>query len=427
MHGAGAARTIGAVLVMRVLRRPVALDLALALILCATSVERSMVLLTVPTDGAHSAKLESIYGSLGAFQLHRALWWVAALVAVVAVLLRRRRPLAAFLLASASAAWLMLDTNLEDLPLALAAVLTLYTLASLTAQRRIGVAALAGALVAAWLLTVHRQYWVQPGLDGLLDAAWRESALSASALPALLLGIAWAAGDNARTRRLHLAGLEKSAEQRAELAVAAERARLTRELHDVVAHGISVMVVQAQGASAALRHHPERTATALDHIVETGRASLADMRRLLGLARRDPRHGPELAPQPGIAALPALVDQVRDAGTTVSLQVEGQPTPLSSDIDLSAYRIVQEGLTNTLKHAGEGASATVRLAFEPAGLEIEIADDGRGTRTAPPGRDGHGLIGIRERVAALGGTIDAGPRDGGGFSIRALLPTATVR
>jgi signal transduction histidine kinase len=206
------------------------------------------------------------------------------------------------------------------------------------------------------------------------------------------------------------------------LAATAERARITRELHDVVAHGLSVIVVQAQGAAAALQRHPERTATALATVIDTGRASLAEMRRLLGIVRRDVDHNPALAPQPGLGALPALVDQVRAAGTPVALHVDGQPVPLSAGVDLSAFRIVQEALTNTLKHAGADTSVTVRVAFHPTELEIDVTDNGTGPAQEWPPADGNGLHGIAERVDILGGSVVTGPGLDHGFRVHALLP-----
>jgi signal transduction histidine kinase len=146
---------------------------------------------------------------------------------------------------------------------------------------------------------------------------------------------------------------------------------------------------------------------------------MAEMRGLLGVVRRDPAEDPQLAPQPGVAALPALVDQVRAAGAPVVLTIEGEPAPLPLGVDLSAYRIVQESLTNTLKHAGPGASARVLLAFRPGLLEIEVSDDGRGAATADG--KGSGLAGIAERVSLLGGTLTAGPAEHG-FRVRAVLP-----
>jgi signal transduction histidine kinase len=244
----------------------------------------------------------------------------------------------------------------------------------------------------------------------------------------LLLIAAYAVGDGMRSRRAHLAAVEqrtadlaREERQRAALAVAAERARITRELHDVVAHGMSVMVVQAQGAAAALDRHPERTATALHHVIETGRSSLAEMRRLLLAGRADPAGDAELAPLPGIGAVPALIDQLRSAGMRVDLHIEGVPDVVPASVDLSAYRIVQEALTNTLKHGGPKAGAWVRLEFSRDSLRVEVTDDGAGSPDCADG-PGNGLRGIAERVAVLGGALETGRRQGGGFRLGATLP-----
>jgi signal transduction histidine kinase len=181
------------------------------------------------------------------------------------------------------------------------------------------------------------------------------------------------------------------------------------------------MVVQAQGGAAALRRHPDRTAAALENVINTGRTSLAEMRRLLGVVSRDPADDPELAPQPGLASLPALVEQVRATGTTVHLFVDGQPAPLPAGVDLSAYRIAQEALTNTIKHAGPQARATVHVSFAPGWLEIDISDNGPGEQV-PHAAHGNGLRGIAERVGMLGGQLAVGPGPTGGFRVWALLP-----
>jgi len=400
------------------LRRPVAGDAILALFLLAASLwAQSAVFFPDETVQAKLAAADRMDG-----REYLLLWTIATIPAIAGLLVRRRLPLPAYLLAGGSAcvhlvagsAFDLLDPQvLPLLPMDLAAPITLYTLASLTASRRTGMAALGAGLLALASVT-----WI------------RGSPFNDVAVPALLLGIAWALGDNTRTGRLHLAAVEERArdlrrdrDQRAQLAIAAERARITRDLHDVVAHGISVMVLQAQGAATALRSHPDRTATALDNITATGRDSLTELRRLLGLNRPDPDEPAPLSPQPGIGALPALIDQVRDAGTPVTLRVEGEPIPLPAGVDLSVYRIVQEALTNTLKHAGTGARVEVRLTFGSTRFEVDVTDDGRGTANAAlPTTNGNGLRGIAERVAALGGTVSVGPRKQGGFAVHARLP-----
>ncbi|MEU8350998.1 sensor histidine kinase, partial [Streptomyces sp. NPDC048845] len=242
-----------------------------------------------------------------------------------------------------------------------------------------------------------------------------------------------------RTRRAYYAQLEERAarlekerEAQAKMAVAAERARIARELHDVVAHNVSVMVVQADGAAYVLDSSPEQTKQALETISGTGRKALAEMRRLLGVLRTgETTESGEYVPQPDVGQLDDLVEQVRGAGLPVDYQVSGSPRPLASGVELTVYRIVQEALTNTRKHGGPNVGATVRLAYQDGELELLVEDDGRGAQRElyeEGGTDGlgHGLIGMRERVGMVGGSLDAGPRPGGGFRISAVLPLAAA-
>ena len=213
--------------------------------------------------------------------------------------------------------------------------------------------------------------------------------------------------------------LEHEREENAKLAVAEERARIARELHDVVAHNLSIIVVQAGAERRALDGGRPETTEVLATIEETGRTAMAEMRRLLGMLRRSDDEL-ALAPQPSLAHLDSLVEQVREAGLPVDLRIEGEPRPLAPGVDLSAYRIVQEALTNALKHAGP-ASARVTVRYTDNELDIEIADDGAGA--APDdAAGGHGLVGMRERVALFGGNLAAGGRRGGGYAVRAQLP-----
>jgi signal transduction histidine kinase len=205
-------------------------------------------------------------------------------------------------------------------------------------------------------------------------------------------------------------------------AVAAERAAIARELHDVVAHHMSVMVVQAGAARAVGATDPAATAEALRQIEASGRTGLAEMRRLLEVLKAEEEDGDGRAPQPGLARLGELLDAMRASGLPVEAVVEGTPRALSPGVDLSAYRIVQEALTNSLRHAG-GASARVMVRYEPDALELEIGDDGPGPPEDPEASGGHGLIGMRERVQLFGGGLEAGPRPGGGFLVRARLPS----
>jgi signal transduction histidine kinase len=231
---------------------------------------------------------------------------------------------------------------------------------------------------------------------------------------------AWLLGDNLRTRRAYMrelearaARLEREQEESARRAAAEEQARIARELHDVLAHNVSVMVVQAAAADDVFESQPDRAREALRAIERTGRAALTELRRLLGAVRTT-----EFAPQPGLAGLDVLVEGVRAAGLPVTLEVEGELDDLPTGLDLSAYRIVQEALTNAIKHA-DASLAEVRVWRTPEGVELEVVDDGAG----PVGNGrGQGLIGMRERASLLGGEVEAGPKPGGGFRVKATLP-----
>jgi signal transduction histidine kinase len=241
----------------------------------------------------------------------------------------------------------------------------------------------------------------------------------------LMFGIGWLAGfalreraEEAEAAEARAAQAEREREAAARLAVAEERARIARELHDIVAHAVSVMVLQV----GAIRHNlPETVAEdkdALQGVERTGRAALTEMRRLLG-AMRDEGQDAELAPQPGLDGLESLLDEVGRAGLHVRLHREGEPSPLPRAIELSAYRIIQEGLTNALKHA-QASHADVTLRYGPDELQLEIRDDGRGV--SENDGLGHGLVGVRERVKIYGGEMSSGPANGGGFVLRTRLP-----
>ncbi|MEU9093666.1 sensor histidine kinase [Streptomyces sp. NPDC087901] len=247
--------------------------------------------------------------------------------------------------------------------------------------------------------------------------------------------LAWVLGDSMRTRRAYFdqleeraARLEREREAQSKVAVAAERARIARELHDVVAHNVSVMVVQADGAAYVMDAAPDQARQALETISSTGRQALAEMRRLLGVLRTgDTPETGEYVPQPDVDQIEDLIEHVRAAGLAVDFKIEGTPRSLPSGVELTAYRIVQEALTNTRKHGGPNAGASVRLVYFDDGLGLLVEDDGRGAAHElyeDGGADGagHGMIGMRERVGMVGGTLDAGPRPGGGFRISALLP-----
>jgi signal transduction histidine kinase len=250
---------------------------------------------------------------------------------------------------------------------------------------------------------------------------------------------AWALGDLRRARLQQLSGLEERArllelerEQEVRLAASTERARIAREMHDVVAHSLSVVIAQADGGRYAGQSEPAAATQALEQISATGRQALTDMRSLLGVLRED--GGQEFAPQPDVAAIDKLVTDVQASGLDVDLIVEGEPAPMPAGPQLAAYRIVQESLTNVLKHAGPACRAWVRLQWRPDALEIAVLDDGRGAAAAVtepdgpvPSGPGHGLVGMRERAQLHGGRLTAAPRHGGGFGVHAVLPYRPVR
>jgi signal transduction histidine kinase len=224
-------------------------------------------------------------------------------------------------------------------------------------------------------------------------------------------------GIRARDHRASVA--ERERELVAREAVVEERARIARELHDVIAHNVSMMVVQAGAERRTLADQSGTTKEVLSTIEEIGRGALTEMRRLVGMLRADADD--PLTPQPGLADLETLVGQVREAGLPVELHVEGDRRQLPAGVELSAYRIVQEALTNAIKHAGD-AQAEVRVSYGPDTLELEILDDGAGTPVRVTGQ-GHGLVGMRERVALYGGQLQTGRAESGGFTVRVLLPT----
>jgi signal transduction histidine kinase len=226
---------------------------------------------------------------------------------------------------------------------------------------------------------------------------------------------------HAKELRRHAVELEREREERARAAVAEERARIARELHDVVGHAGGVMTVQAGAARLVLDTEPERARQSLLAVEAAGRDALAEMRRLLAVLRTDDE-SQELGPQPGLSDLQTLVDQVREAGLPVELVVEGDSAVLSPGLDLAAYRVVQEALTNVRKHAGD-APTVVRVRYVPDGLRLAVENDGPALPAAVR-ESGHGLVGMRERVSLYGGDVEAGPRPEGGFVVRIHLPIA---
>lgn len=293
-------------------------------------------------------------------------------------------------------------------------LIALYTVATLRSRRE--ALACAGALglavVAALLLVAGSGWWYDAiFLSGMIAAA---------------VGL----GLYSATRRAYLAELhdradrlERERDQQAALAVAAERARIAREMHDIVAHHLTVMVTLSEAAVAASASSPERATDVMRSVAATGRRALADTRRLLGVLRQRPGQDPgeTLQPVPDLSQLDALIEQVRAAGLDTTLEIQGQAPDVPAGVQLTVYRLVQEALTNTLKHGGAGVRASVRLRYLPGELLVDIDDDGAGAAAPATAGVGGGLLGMRERVHAYGGEVQAGPRRPGGWQVSARL------
>jgi signal transduction histidine kinase len=352
------------------------------------------------------------------------LWVVAALI--FPLVFRRRAPMTVFLTIATVAfvQWMVTGPGLADAALLVA----LYTV----------------ALESDWVLVVAASAILEVGVV-MATARWTPTGndvksfvfLTGLAFTALLAGVV------VRALRSQLDWLVERAErlelerdQQASLAAAAERARIAREMHDVVSHNIQVMVTLADAASRAQAHDPSRAAEAMQEVSSTGRLALTDMRRMLGVLREEPAltgtngaERPRLSPQPGLRDLDALVERVGGTGLAVSVERSGRPFEVSSAAGLTAYRIVQEALTNALKHAEDADSVVVRLEFRDPDISVQVTDDGPMRVSVPgagPGHSGgsgggHGLAGMAERAAAFGGTLHAGPRSAGGWEVTATL------
>ncbi|WP_255378305.1 sensor histidine kinase [Quadrisphaera sp. DSM 44207] len=356
---------------------------------------------------------------------------------VAALALRRVRPV----LSTAVVGALALLHVVAGHPLLLVDVAVLVALYSVTVHgpawaRRLGLAAgLAGAVLqGAAVLVESWPFPYQTTAEKLGGAATMAVAC------AVVVTAVWLAGQWRRTRVAYVDSLEDRArraererEQQAVIAAAAERARIARDVHDVVTHSLSVMIAQADGGRYAAAASPAAAVGALETVAATGRSALADMQRLLAVLRADPSPGTgtgtstgaraALAPQPDVGAVPALVAAVRASGLAVDLQETGPRRPLTPAAGLAVYRVVQEALTNVLKHAGPAARARVVLAWSSSALSVCVEDDGRGA-AAEPSRSGLGLLGMRERLAGAGGSVQARPRAGGGFAVTATVPVA---
>jgi signal transduction histidine kinase len=345
---------------------------------------------------------------------------VLVLVTTLPLVWRRRRPLAVGLTTGlATAVYGFAHYPDLAMPIAIGGVVGMYSVAAWGGRRA---ALLAGGVAAVVVVVVM----TLPRADAdVVDAAF----------VSLSLAGAWVLGDRARVQRAlaaelreRAARLERERASEARRAVASERARIARELHDVVAHHVSMMVVQAEAGPVAVATEPDRAAGAFEAIAATGRQALVEMRRLLGVLRGDTDQAPSLAPQPGLAQVPSLVEQVGRAGLRVELVVEGMEAALPPGIDLSAYRIVQEALTNAVRH-GDSGQARVLVRYGEHDLELRI-DNGVGSAVGRRSidsdrqtrRSGQGLIGMRERVSLFGGELRAGSGPNGGFTVVARLP-----
>jgi signal transduction histidine kinase len=326
---------------------------------------------------------------------------------------RRRRPLAALLCSTTAITVLgMLEYRPDPAPLVV--LFILYAVGAYEPLRRslFGLLVVNAAVVVIWLSDI-------PDFD-----------LAGMAFNLALFTATWLGGLAMRSRATASAARLAEAEERAEVerqqaarSVAEERLRIAQELHDVVAHSMSVIAVQAGMGVHVIDDQPDAAKQALESISRTSRSTLQEMRRLLGVLRGEDGERAHV-PAPGLGDLPTLVEQVRATGLPVELTVDGQRAEVPLGVDLSAYRVVQEGLTNVIKHAGM-ASAAVHVRYQPGEIVVEVSDDGRGAAT--PAREnggGHGLVGMRERVAVWGGTLDAGPVPGGGYRVLAHLPYA---
>src|SRR3954470_19970146 len=368
---------------------------------------------------ALAGQLELWAGSSGG---PRAAAVVAALVATMPLLLRRRFPFGApaFLFAGLALVSLVSPAAVYGgASFTLFPPMLAFWAAGAQRERQPAVAgaAIGMAAVVVMLATGGRGGVVRTGDAELSLFVW---SLIAVGLPLGAFALR-ARAQRAAELQERADRLEREREQRTQAAVAAERARIARDLHDVIAHSVTVMTVQGGAARLLLDSDPRRAREPLLVVEETGHQALADMRRLVGIVQDEPERAPALTPQPGLADLPALTGKLRRAGLPTDLVVHGEPETLTPGVELTAYRVRQARLTNALKHAGP-ATARVTVIYEPQTLRLEIRDDGPGTSSQQ--RGGHGLVGMRERVALYGGRLEVGARARGGVRGGAPPPLA---
>jgi signal transduction histidine kinase len=328
---------------------------------------------------------------------------VVLLVAQIVPLVWRRRSPLAVLLVVVGAGVAYGIAELPDPTIMFAPALATYTLAAHQPRSITVPWGLAGVAIGAISL-----------------AATRDADAADVAVNYFVFVTAWVVGDTVRSQRERVALMDAQREEEARRAVADERVRIARDLHDVVAHHLSVIVVQAEAAQEILAIRPDRAGEAMGTVADTARTALGELRRVLGVLRSEGGR----APQPDLDTVDDLVASVRQAGLAVAVRTEGEPRAVGGVVGVAAYRVVQEALTNVLRHAA-ARRAEVALAYGDDALVVTVSDDGRGGRAPAADRPGgHGLAGMRERVTVLGGTLDAGPRAEGGFAVRARLPLA---
>jgi signal transduction histidine kinase len=373
--------------VLAPLRRlpPTAVDAGLAAVVAVVSVAS----IVVDDHNEPNVRLTGLGIALLAVQLVPLVW-------------RRRAPLAVAVVVT-GAAIVYGVAELPDPAIMFAPALALYTVAAYRPQA-VSVAVAVGGAAA--------------GIVALVLAA--DADIADVAVNYVVAITSWTIGLTVRGQREHTARVEAQREDDARRAATDERIRIARELHDVVAHHLSVIVVQAEAAQEVLATRPDRAGAAMATVADTARGALGELRRVLGVLRSDAA----LAPAPDLGSVDELVASVRQAGLDVEVRTEGDARPLSGVVSLAAYRVVQESLTNVLRHAA-ARRAEVALAYDEDALVVTVSDDGRGTGPGPgKPAGGHGLAGMRERVTVLGGRLDAGPRAEGGFAVRARLPLA---
>jgi signal transduction histidine kinase len=369
----------------------------------------------IPAADLALAGVLAVFGGVDVWLTHewhgnKAVTGLVVLAMALSLAWRRRRPLVTFAVPSGGLVLLSLVYQGSEAGAALFIMLaSVYSVALYAAEPYY---ALAGYAVVATIHTTRT-----PEVHGVGDALW----------DFVMFGLAFAVGVAMRGRHARTTALERDKqtlelehEERAAAAVAEERRRIARELHDIVAHSLGVMVLQAGAAEQVLERDPSRARGVLDSIRATGQEAIGEMSTLLGLIRED--SATLLEPQPSLADIERLVAKMQGAGLRVELRIEGDPRPLPAALELSAFRIVQEGLTNALKHAAS-AQSRVLLRYGERELLVEVSDDGAATNGAGRGSR-RGLAGIGERVAVFGGRLDAGPRPEGGWTLRAAFPLA---